>query len=100
MLTREKILNKLREELPFLEQEFGVRKIGIFGSFAKGNQNRKSDIDIVVEFERPIGLAFMDLANYLERIFDNKVDILTPEGIKSIRVNTIAEEIKESIIYV
>lgn len=100
MLTREKIIEKLRLELPFLQQKYGIKKIGIFGSFARGKQNEESDIDIIVEFERPIGLAFMDLANYLEDIFEMKVDILTPEGIRSIRVNKIAQTIKESVIYV
>ena len=42
----------------------------------------------------------MDLAEYLEQLFDRKVDILTPEGIKSIRVEKIAQEIKESVIFV
>jgi len=100
MLTREEIIEKLREELPFLKKEFGIKKIGIFGSFATGKQNKDSDIDIIVEFEKPIGLAFMDLADHLEDIFNKKVEILTPDGIRSIRVNKIAQSIKESVIYV
>ena len=100
MLTREEIIEKLREELPFLKKEFRIKKIGIFGSFATGIQNKSSDIDIFIEFEKPIGLAFMDLANYLEDLFNKKVDILTPDGIRSIRVNKIAQSIKESVIYV
>ncbi|MBA7691832.1 hypothetical protein ES703_100387 [subsurface metagenome] len=100
MLTREKIIETLREELPFLKKEFGVKKIGIFGSFAIGRQNKESDIDIVVEFEKSIGLAFMDLADYLENLFNKTVEILTPDGIRSIRVKKIAQSIKESIIYV
>lgn len=63
-------------------------------------QNEESDIDIIVEFEKSIGLAFMDLANYLENLFNKKVEILTPEGIRSIRVNKIAQEIIKSVIFV
>ena len=100
MLTRETIIEKLREELPFLKKEFGIKKIAIFGSFATGMQNEESEIDIIVEFEKLIGLAFMDLAKYLENLFNKKVVILTPEGIRSIRVNKIAQAIKESVIYV
>ena len=100
MLTHEEIIEKLREELPFLKKEFGIKKIGIFGSFATLKQNKGSDIDIIVEFEKPIGLAFMDLADYLENLFNKKVEILTPDGIRSIRVNKIAQSIKESVIYV
>ncbi|MFX1299190.1 MAG: nucleotidyltransferase family protein, partial [Promethearchaeota archaeon] len=58
-----------------------------------------SDIDVVVEFEKPIGLAFMDLAEYLEDLFNKKVDILTSAGIKSIRIEKVAEDIKRSIVY-
>ncbi|TFG06512.1 MAG: nucleotidyltransferase [Promethearchaeota archaeon] len=100
MLTREKIIQKLREELPFLKKEFGVKSIGIFGSYTKGTQSKDSDIDLIIEFEKPIGLAFMDLASYVEELLGKKVDILTPEGIKSIRVNKIAKDIKKSVIYV
>lgn len=100
MLTREDIINTLRKELSFLKKEFRVKKIGLFGSFAKGKPEEESDIDIVVEFEKSIGLAFMDLADYLENVFNKKVDILTPEGIRSIRVEKIAQEIRTSVIYV
>ena len=100
MLTSEEVINTLRKELSFLKKEFRVKKIGLFGSFAKGKPKEDSDIDIVVEFEKSIGLAFMDLADYLENLFNKKVDILTPEGIRSIRVEKIAKEIRTSVIYV
>ena len=100
MLTSEEVINTLRKELSFLKKEFRVKKIGLFGSFAKGKPKEDSDIDIIVEFEKSIGLAFMDLADYLENLFNKKVDILTPEGIRSIRVEKIAKEIRTSVIYV
>ncbi len=100
MLSREEILKKLNESFPYLKKEFGVKRIGIFGSFAKGFPNEDSDIDFVVEFEKLIGLAFMDLAEYLEKLFQKRVDILTPEGIRSIRIEKIAQKIQESVIYI
>ena len=100
MLTSEEVFDKLRKELSFLKREFKIKKIGVFGSFAKGIPKEESDIDIIVEFETSIGLAFMDLADYLENLFNRKVDILTPEGIKSIRVEKIAHEINMSVVYV
>jgi len=100
MLNREQIITKLKVELPFLKKEFGIRRIGLFGSFANGTQKKDSDIDIIIEFEKPIGLAFMDLADHLENLFNKRVDILTPEGIRSIRVDKIAQEINKSVIYV
>lgn len=98
-LTQDIIIKKLKQELPFLKDKFGIRKIGIFGSFAKGLNRKDSDIDIIVEFEKPIGLAFIDLADYIENLFGKKVDLLTPEGIRSIRIKKVALDIEKSIIY-
>ena len=53
----------------------------------------------MVEFDSPIGLEFIDLANYLEEKLGRSVDILTPDGIGSIRVKSVAQDIKRSIIY-
>jgi len=100
MLTSEEVFDKLRKELSFLKREYKIKKIGVFGSFAKGKPQVESDLDIIIEFETPIGLAFMDLADYLEKLFNRKVDILTPEGIRSIRVEKIAQEINKSVVYV
>ncbi|MEW6006900.1 MAG: nucleotidyltransferase domain-containing protein [bacterium] len=49
----------LRKELPYFVLEYGVKRIGLFGSYAKGIQREDSDIDVVIEFERPIGLKFI-----------------------------------------
>ena len=100
MLTRERVFNLLREQSAYLASEFGIRKMGLFGSFAKGHPGEQSDIDIVVEFERPIGLRFIELVEYLETLLGRKVDILTPIGIQSIRRRTVAKSIAESIVYV
>lgn len=100
MLTKEQVVELLREQSAYLASEFGIRKIGLFGSFAKGQPSDKSDIDIVVEFERPIGLRFIDLVEYLERLFGRKVDILTPAGVQGIRRKTVTKSIIESIVYV
>jgi len=77
-----------------------VKKIGIFGSVVKHTHGEASDIDVVVEFERPIGLKFIMLAEYIENLFGRKVDVLTKEGIQNIRVNNISSDIQKEIIYV
>jgi predicted nucleotidyltransferase len=100
MLTREKILELLQAKYPFLATEFGVSKIGLFGSFAKGQSDETSDIDIVVEFDRPIGFRFIELVEYLENLLGRKVDVLTPAGIQGIRIERIAKSITESTVYV
>jgi len=99
-MTREKVIDVLRRELPYFVSEYGVKKIGLFGSYAKGTPAESSDIDILVEFERPIGLKFIEFAEYLEGLLGTRIDILTPAGIESIRIERVARSITESIVYV
>lgn len=100
MLNREEITEILRQQQPYLAAEYGVKRIGLFGSYVHGIHHKESDVDLVVEFERPIGLKFMELATYLEDLLKVPVDILTPIGIQSIRNNQTAQNIRESIVYV
>lgn len=100
MLNADDIKEILRKEYPYLASEYGIKKIGLFGSYAKGKQTEKSDIDIIAEFERPIGLKFMEFTEYLENILGRKTDVLTPEGVKSIIIKRISDDIEKSIIYV
>lgn len=105
-LTKDEVISKLREHRDDLDK-FGVKRIGLFGSFAKGGQKAKSDIDLVVEFDPSCfgpnfkGLfdEYMRLSRFLESLFKRKVDILTPISIETIRVKQVAEDIKGSIIY-
>ncbi len=94
-----RIINVLREHEDVLKK-YRVKRIGLFGSYAQGKQNRRSDIDFLVEFEQPNFDDFMSLAAYLERLFGKKIDLLTPEGIKGIRVRGIAEKITGNLLYV
>jgi predicted nucleotidyltransferase len=100
MLSREKAIKLLQEKHPYLAAEFGVSKIGLFGSYAKGNSTDASDIDLVVEFERPTGFRFIELVDYLENLLGGKVDVLTPAGIQNIRIERVARSITQSIEYV
>lgn len=100
MAIRNKILKIIEKKLPYLSDEFGIEKIGVFGSVAKETENKDSDIDIVVELKKPIGFKFIYLVEYLENLFDRKVDVLTLEGIKNIKFKDVADDIKRNIIYV
>ncbi len=100
MSPQQKVINVLRREIPYLKENYGVKKIALFGSIAKNRHTKASDIDMVVEFEKPIGLRFMDLAEYLEKKMGRKTDILTADGIKSIRIKKVARDIKRSLFYV
>lgn len=63
------------------------------------SRKKKSDIDFFVEFEAPLIQNFMGLSYFLENLFGRRVEILTPAGVESIRINHVKEEIKKSIIY-
>jgi len=90
MLNKNDILEKLRELKPILSEEFAVKEIGIFGSFANNAASDDSDIDLLVELSRPIGWNYFTLQIYLEGIFGRKVDLVTKNALK--------EQIKDSIL--
>ena len=98
-LTRQVILRALRRNDELL-QKHAVRRIALFGSYATGRQNRKSDLDFLVDFERPTHDNLLGLSKDLERLFGRKMDILTPPGLESIRVRGIAESIRKTLAYV
>jgi len=100
LMTKEDIISLIKSRLPFLKKEYGVKRIGLFGSAVTGHLSDTSDIDLVVEFERAIGLRFLDLAEDLEKLLGRKVDILTPDGMNSIRVPSVAKNIRETTVYV
>lgn len=54
----------------------------MFGSYARNEQRQDSDVDILVEFDSPVGIEFIDLGNYLERILNLNVDLVSRNGIK------------------
>ena len=94
------IVQVLREEYPYLASEYGVKRLGVFGSHAKGLATEASDVDLVVEFTRPIGFRFIEFTEYFESLLGKNVDVLTPAGIQGIRIERIAQSIQESIVYV
>lgn len=100
MLTREQVIELLRDSYAFLASEFGVRRIGLIGSFVKGHSHEASDIDILVEFARPIGLRFVKLVDYLENLLGRKVEVLTPAEFQNIRSQRVAKSITQSVVYV
>jgi uncharacterized protein len=105
--NKAQILKTLKLHKADLEK-YGVKRVGLFGSFVSGRQKPKSDIDLIVEFDRDCfgrdfhGLfdSYLQLTEYLEKLLGRKVDILTPAGVDSIRIKEIAEEIKRSTAYV
>ena len=78
MVILDDIQARLREQMPTLNQRFGVKQISVVGSYARGEQTRESDLDLLVEFERTPGMfTFVGLADYLESVLKLKVDLAT-----------------------
>jgi predicted nucleotidyltransferase len=102
--AKEEILQVLKDEMPYLKDKYGVERIAIFGSFAKDNQTKKSDVDILVQLTKPLGLDFIELADYLEDILGRKVDLSTFNHLSRSKENPrykhIASDIERTMIYV
>ena len=78
---------------PELASKFHVNSIGIFGSVARNNFSPESDIDIIVDFNRRIGIEFIDLAEYLENALEKKIDLVSRNGIREKYFKAIESEI-------
>jgi len=79
-------LGEIKENLTALKsklsEDFAVERIGVFGSFARNEQNDDSDIDIIVEFSRPVGYEFFRLQRFLEERLGRKIDLATTAMLK------------------
>jgi uncharacterized protein len=94
MHSRDEALDILRGLKGELNTRFHVRRIGIFGSVSRGEQTETSDIDILVEFSRPIGFfTFMELEGFLSDRLGTSVDLVTPDALKPILRETVAREV-------
>lgn len=82
MKTTQEIKKVLIKHKQRLFNEYPIKSLAIFGSFARKEQNEESDVDILVEFSDKIGVRFIDLADELESIVGFKVDLVSKNGIK------------------
>ncbi len=95
MASKEEIVNKLAENINTIKQ-FGVRKIGLFGSVVKGETKGDSDIDVLVEFTEE-GETYSNLINlycFLKDLFDRKIDLVTTKGISPYIAPYILNEVE------
>lgn len=90
MITKSEILSKLVELKPILYREYAVKEIGLFGSYSNDSYTEESDIDLLVELEKPIGWRFFTLELFLEKVFNKKIDLVT--------TNALKEQIKDNIL--
>lgn len=96
MITKDKILSTLAKDKPELQDRFKVRKLALFGSYARGEQRTDSDVNILVEVDPSIGLEFVTLAQRIEALLGVKVDLVSSRAVSS----KAMEFIKPELIYV
>lgn len=91
MKQLESIKLKLKKEIPFISEKYGVKNLELFGSYIHEEQKESSDLDILVEFSKTIDLfAYIELENYLSDILGIKVDLVIKD--------TLKPRIRESIL--
>ena len=95
MRNGNEIDSKLRNHLEQLRSEYGVERIGVFGSYVRNQQRPESDIDLLVEFSRPVGFVqFIRLEDYLQGLLGAKVDLVTRKALKPHMGKRILEEVR------
>ena len=93
MYTLETILEKLRAYKPELQRKYPISRLGVFGSYARGEAKENSDIDVAVELNGPMGLNFVEMADEIERLFGVKVDVVPKRSIKSVYLSSVEKDI-------
>jgi hypothetical protein len=93
MNTRNEIIERLSRGKPELEKNFKVRRIALFGSYARGDQEPESDVDILVEVDPSIGLEFVSLAERIETLLGMRVDLISSRAISPRNRRYIEQEL-------
>ena len=93
LATIKQILTQLKPEL---SEKYFVNSIGLFGSIVRADFTEESDVDIIVDFSKPIGIEFIDLADFIESKLSKKVDLVSRNGVKT----KYFHQIESEIIYV
>lgn len=96
MSYQSEALEILRDVKPFLLSKYPIKKIAVFGSVSRRDDEENSDIDILVEFERSVGMELIHLCYELEKLLNRKVDLVSRNGIKE----KYFKEIESELIYV
>ncbi len=96
-MNLEERLKKLKDLKPELQRKYFIKQIGIFGSYIRGQDNIQSDLDILVEFYKPIDICkFMELERLLSKELNIKVDLVSKKSLKPF----IGKKILEEVVYV
>ncbi|MBI4681657.1 MAG: nucleotidyltransferase family protein [Nitrospirae bacterium] len=96
MKTLEEIKLTIQQHKESLQEKYGVKEIGIFGSYVRGEQKEKSDIDILVEFDEediPDLFKFIEFERHLKRLLRKKVDLVRRGGIRPELKDVVLQEV-------
>lgn len=97
MKSLSEIKTLINKNSNYLRNTYKVKKIGVFGSMARNEGIKTSDVDILVEFYRPISMfKFIDLEEYLSKVIGTKVDLVTKRALKP----AIKDDILREVVYV
>ena len=97
MTNAEAIMEKIRGNMPYLRERYKVKNVGIFGSYVREENNKDSDVDILVEFDDPPTLLeFVALERHISELTGRKVDLVMKIALKP----RIGERILEEVVYV
>jgi len=97
MTDTEGIMEKIREDMPYMRERYEVKSVGVFGSYVRGDNNKESDVDILVEFhEPPTLLEFVALERHIGELTGMKVDLVMRTALKP----GIGERILQEVVYV
>ncbi len=93
MTSLKEIKRVLKENLELIGKRYKVKTLGVFGSYVRGEETKKSDVDILVEFNGPVGFfKFIELEEYLSGIIGRKVDLVSKKALKPRIGRRILEE--------
>ncbi|WP_245568951.1 nucleotidyltransferase family protein [Desulfobacter curvatus] len=95
-LSKNHIIEQLKTDKDFLKQNFGVIKIGLFGSYAKNQQTQNSDIDLLVEFQEPRFDWIANLQAYMEQRFEKKIEIVRKRELSN---SKFFDRVEKDVIY-
>ncbi len=95
-MNKEQVLLTLRMHKAELQKKFPVETLALFGSFARNEQTAESDVDVLVEFNKPVGIEFVDLLIELENILQKPVDLVTKKSLKY----SLKPFVEKDLIYV
>lgn len=93
MNSLQEIKSTLSKHKEHLYTDYPIKSMAIFGSYSRNEQNKKSDLDIIVEFNGKIGIRFIDLADELEDLIGFRVDLVSKNGIKDKYYKSISSDL-------